>query len=61
MRKEPTTTKQKIVHNKYAESLMHLADTMEDPDFSLYSNDTEEAHTIKPVTGRMPTYQDNWN
>jgi hypothetical protein len=62
MRKQqPVTTKGKIQNQKqYQNALMSLADTMEDPEFSLYSDDTEEAHTVKAVTGRMPTYQDNW-
>jgi hypothetical protein len=60
MKKQPTTSKLKAKQKDFMKDLKSIADTIEDPDFSMYSDDTEEAHTIKPVTGRIPTYQDNW-
>lgn len=60
MRKKPVTAKQKATKKIIPTTYDHLSITMLDPDFSLYSEETEEAHTIKAVIGKMPTHQDNW-
>ena len=41
-------------------STIKIEDMMLDPDFSLYSDEVEEAHTIKQVIGFVPRAQDNW-
>lgn len=61
MKKKPTTTKARIQNQKqYQNVLMSLADSMEDPDFSLYPDEVIDAHIIKPVIGQIPTDNGNW-
>jgi len=58
MRKKVTTAKQRVQKRAKQETIVNM---IEDPDFSLYFDESEEAHTIKPVLGYVPTSRDNWN
>ena len=58
MKKRVTTAKQRIQKRTKQETIIHM---IEDPEFSLYYDEPEEAHTVKPVLGYIPRNNGNWD